>query len=313
MRLVIAAAALAACLATSTPAEARHGWYHWRWGGIGWGGWGGVGWCGPRFSVGFYPYCAYNYYQPFWCCPADCYPYSYGYPLMPYGAGVPVGFANTYRPWGVYANRSVNPDLLAEALRAVASNAGVSTTERPLRWSNPQWRRKAERFIAEGDELFRAQNYHSALQKYKLAATLAPDVAEAHWRQGHALIATSNFELAARAFKRAIAISQDIRRADFQLDDLYGAAGLAKTAHIESLAEWAMTQSDSPDPFFLLGVFLTYDGQPQRAEKFFAHAAQLSGIANGHLAAFLTPWNAVPAAERVAEDRELPVSIPTEI
>ena len=40
---------------------------------------------------------------------------------------------------------------------------------------------------------------------YKLAASTAPDLAEAFWRQGHALVATHNYELAATAFKRAIA------------------------------------------------------------------------------------------------------------
>ena len=66
--------------------------------------------------------------------------------------------------------------------------------------------------IAEGDELFRAQNFHSALQKYKLAASTAPDLAEAFWRKGHALVATHNYDLATTAFKRAIALTEDLGR-----------------------------------------------------------------------------------------------------
>src|SRR5262249_43978477 len=75
----------------------------------------------------------------------------------------------------------------------------------PVRISNPETRRQAERYIAEGDTLFRAQNFNSASQKYKLAASIAPDLAEAYWRQGHALTAMHQYEPATTAFKRAIA------------------------------------------------------------------------------------------------------------
>ena len=96
------------------------------------------------------------------------------------------------------------------------------------RFSNVESRRKAERMIAEADELFRGQNFHSALQKYKLAASTAPDLAEAFWRQGHALVATHNYDLAATAFRRAIALTEDLSRGGFRLSDIYGGANMTK-------------------------------------------------------------------------------------
>jgi hypothetical protein len=143
---------------------------------------------------------------------------------------------------------------------------------------------------------------------------MAPDLAEAHWRQGHALIATSNFQLATTAFKRAIALTDDISRGGFHLDQLYGGAALTKTAHLESLAEWALSRSDSSDPFFLLGVFLTYDRQEQRAEKFFDYASTLAGMSGGHIAVFL-PLVDEPVAEVASVPARVsrPVSPGTEI
>jgi hypothetical protein len=187
------------------------------------------------------------------------------------------------------------------------------------RFSNVESRRKADRLIAEGDELFRAQNFHSALQKYKLAASTAPDLAEALWRQGHALIATHNYDLATTAFKRAIAHTDDLGRNGFQLNDLYGGAAMTKGQHLESLAEWAVNRRNSSDPYFLLGLFLNYDGQPARAEKFFQKASDLAGISGGHIAVFLAPADDVVkprpqgTARPAAEIPVVPISAGVEL
>jgi len=187
------------------------------------------------------------------------------------------------------------------------------------RFSNVESRRKAERIITEGDELFRAQNFHSALQKYKLAASTAPDLAEALWRQGHALIATHNYDLATTAFKRAIAHTEDLGRGGFRLNDLYAGAAMTKTQHLESLAEWAMGRSNSSDPYFLLALFLNYDGQAARAEKFFQKASDLAGISGGHIAVFLAPAEDAAkvrtegTARPAAPVPVVPISVATEL
>ncbi len=207
---------------------------------------------------------------------------------------------------------------------AALASAPVPAPARTLgdvlaRVSNVESRRKAERMLTEGDELFRSQNFHSALQKYKLAASTAPDLAEAFWRQGHALIATHNYDLATTAFKRAIAVTDDLGRGGFRLSDLYGGATITKNQHLESLAEWATNRRNSSDPYFLLGLFLEYDGQPVRAEKFFQKASDIAGISGGHIAAFLAPAEPAPAprADRVSHPATtvplIPVSTGTDI
>jgi tetratricopeptide (TPR) repeat protein len=192
--------------------------------------------------------------------------------------------------------------LLGLAERRATPVAGAKPI---VRATNPEFRRKAEKYLADGDTLFRAQNFHSALQRYKLAANAAPDLVEAHWRHGHALVATGNYDLAASAFKRAIALTDDTTRGGFQLRDLYGTAVLTKNGHLEALAGHALARSESSDPYFLLGVFLTYDGQRERAEKFFDRAADLAGISGGHIAAFEPIDWPVLAARPV----EVPVSV----
>ena len=162
------------------------------------------------------------------------------------------------------------------------------------RISNLETRQRAMRFLAEGDTLFAAQNFNSALQKYKLAANIAPDLNEAWWRQGHAFVATRNFNLAATAFKRAIATTDNLGRGGFRLDDLYDGASITKASHLESLAELALSRSSDSDAYFLIGLFLNYDGQAERASKFFARASELAGISGGHIAVFLDRGEAAP-------------------
>ena len=187
--------------------------------------------------------------------------------------------------------------LRQPVLRAAedAADPKAKAAERGVHISNAEARAKAARYQDQGDQLFRAQNYHAALQRYKLAASAAPDLAEPYWRQGHALIATNNFELAAAAFKRAIALSENLERGGFQLDQIYNGAQMSKARHLESLSGWALAHEAAADPYFLLGVFLAYDGDRDRAEKFFQRAADLAGISGGHIAAFLAPAQVPPA------------------
>lgn len=333
----------------------RHGgWGHGHCG-YGWRGWVGYGLsyanCRPYRSYNYcYPAygCGYGY---------GGYGYNYGGCNYGYTVGWPsIGYYASAQPHGVYYNPQANylnyhlpavhqpaelaygplaakqfvgldrnfalgplrePPARLPLLGAGAARREVAAARPIVRVSNAEARRKAERYLAEGDALFRVQKFHSALQKYKLAANAAPDVPEAYWRQGHAMIATSNFDLASGAFKRAIALTDDTNRGGFTLNDLYGTAALAKNSHLELLAAHALERSESSDPYFLLGVFLTYDGQRERAEKFFERAANLAGVAGGHVAAF-EPVDGPEVAARPAEApakaaAAVPISVGTEI
>jgi tetratricopeptide (TPR) repeat protein len=340
MRRLVAALILGlVILATATPAQAGWrcwggGWRHC---GVGWRGCGWRGWAGYGLSYArCRPYRCYDYCYPSYGCG---YSYGYGCNYG-YSVGLPtVGYYATYQPYGVYYNPQANyvdyhlpavyqPAELAYGPQAVKQFLGLDRNfalaplrepparlpllgvalgrrevagARPIvRVANAEARRKAEKYLADGDALFRIQKFHSALQKYKLASSAAPDMSEAYWRQGHAMIATSNFDLAGGAFKRAIALSDDTGRGGFQLNNLYGTAALAKNAHLEALAGHALERSESSDPYFLLGVFLTYDGQRERAEKFFDRAADLAGISGGHIAAF-EPVDGPVVASRTVE------------
>lgn len=287
-------------LLVAPPADAFWG----RWGG--WGGWG-VGWSGGWGWGGWCPGgCACGGWGPGGC---SCGFAGAGFCGGAYG---PWGASPFIRPYvtvmpaypGLIAVPSIRPQMPVVPSSALPTLTNADLARVLSRVANVEARRKAERSLVEGDELFREQNYHSALQRYKLAASTAPDLAEAHWRKGHALVATHNYDLAITAFKRAMELQPATKRG-FRLDDIYGPAGMTKTLHFESLAEWALERTESSDAWFLVGVTLYFDGQQPRAQKFFARSAALDPSAARNLAAFALPPPAPPDAAPaiVAPDR----------
>lgn len=302
----------------------------------GWGGYGGYGgWGGYRGYVYFphryrsmWGYGGYYGYAPVSTGYYVSSPYTNAYPTYTnYSAirtaNVPVATPNygrtlkvgtTPQAVGQFLGMSdlqpvqIKAPAVSNLLARLGVQPNLTVTKPNVRIANADARRTAERHIADGDVLFRAQNFNSALQRYKLAANFAPDMAEAYWRQGHAMVATHNYELATSAFKRAIAMTDDIHRGGFHLDQIYGGAAMTKNAHLESLAEWALARPDSSEPYFLLGVFLNYDQQAERADKFFDYASDLAGMSGGHILVFQRP----DAEEPVAEVAALPtrVSVP---
>lgn len=155
------------------------------------------------------------------------------------------------------------------------------------RASNLASRERARHFLSAGDQLFREQKHHDALQRYKSAAQAAPDLAETYFRQGFALVATNRFELAADSFRRGLTLAPDWPESSFRLDELYGEAALAKQAHIDALARAALAAPDDADLMFVLGVFLHFDGQTDRARRFFVRAQELTPGEATHLTGFL--------------------------
>jgi len=104
------------------------------------------------------------------------------------------------------------------------------------------------------------------------------------------------YELALKALKRGLDLDPGWVRSDFRNDELYGPNQAAKRAHIDTLAKAATEGPEDPDLLFLLGVFLHFDGQADRAATFLQRADQLG--ASAHVKAFLRPDDAAKKAEK---------------
>jgi tetratricopeptide (TPR) repeat protein len=299
-RLILAAALLVTVFASASPAEAF--WHH-RWGCWGWR-WGYGGWCGPRWgcyrvAYGYYPGC-WNVGVPV-CYGPYCGSYTIGATVGYVGPGyglvtpaVPVrssilvlrpatgGACAVPPPATPERGPKASPAPAAPAPAAPAPSAPGSTrgaaprSDLVLRTSAADGLAKARRLVDEGDVLFRRQQFLAALQKYKQAASAAPETAEVYWRQGHALVAIGEYERAATVLKRALALEDDPDRGGFRLGALYGSAIATKEMHLERLAEWTLAHPHAADGYFLIGLALRYDGQAERAAKFFRRAGELS-------------------------------------
>jgi tetratricopeptide (TPR) repeat protein len=158
---------------------------------------------------------------------------------------------------------------------------------------NARSRELAAKYVSYGDARFSAQQHHEAIQRYKTAAKLAPDSAEPWFKQALGYMANAKQEWAVNALKRGLALDDTWIDGDFRLDDLYEDTHAAKLSHLESLSRAVLDDPRDSDALCLLGVFLWFDGQRERSQKFFRRAIELTPKAE-----FIRPFLLKPDAER---------------
>lgn len=145
----------------------------------------------------------------------------------------------------------------------------------PARVANAEATARARRFIAAGDRRFHTQEFGTAYQRYKKAAEIAPDLAEAWFRQGIVQIALGRYPAARRSIRRGLSLDANWPSSSFRLDDLYTDDQLAKGGHLEHLASAVDAEPERADLMFLLGLELFLDGQRHRSRPFFERAIAL--------------------------------------
>jgi hypothetical protein len=171
------------------------------------------------------------------------------------------------------------PQIAAPAAGQAAAN---NLPQQPAAPSKPKatnagHKARAGRFLGLGDANFAEQRYLSALERYKTAMEVAPDMPESYFRQGIAQVALAQYESAARAFRRGLQVRSDWNAAPFRLDDLYDSAPLAKTRHLEELARAVESNPFDSELLLALGMQLFFEGETDRARVFFERSAQLGG------------------------------------
>jgi tetratricopeptide (TPR) repeat protein len=158
---------------------------------------------------------------------------------------------------------------------------------KPGRATNQQALNLARRFLGFGDVHFTNQNYAEANDRYRKAATAAPQLADSYFRQAYALLAMGRYDLSMRAIRRGMDLSADWPQSGFSNAELYGDNPQAKAAHLEALAAASEEDPHNADLLFLVGVLLHFDGKPERARPFFERANQLLAGNDAHAKAFL--------------------------
>lgn len=230
-----------------------------------------------------------------------------GYPII-WGAGYTPAFAPVYPATvGWLPNMEPMAAPLQQAVQQPVQPPGPTIEEAPPKGTpkstSPEQKARAGKFIGFGDANFAEQKYLAAIERYKSASRIAPDLAEPYLRQGHALVALGQYENAVKAFRRGLRIRPEWSGSPFRLDQLYGPDRIAKVSHIETLAKAVEANPLDSNLLLALGMQLFFDGQAERASVFFARVAQLGGNDDRLLNDFLPkpgPAGAPPAEKPAA-------------
>lgn len=193
-------------------------------------------------------------------------------------------------------------DIDRAALAAAALSGGVDAASDfvPLvRSSAADARRRAEAFMESGDKLFRQGRIADALAQYELASEAASDWGEPAVRRALAQVALQEFAVASKTLRTALRLDPRVVRGEFRLDALYHERPTDKEAHLEALATAALDRSGDAELVFLVGAWLHWDGQNDRAETIFAHAVHLG---DDRMAARVALFTSGPALDLIARD-----------
>ena len=185
--------------------------------------------------------------------------------------------------YGPEAGSGGPPGMIVPPQGKLQNDAGLDD-KLPARGSGHDSLALAAKFIGFGDAHFHAQRYGDAYQRYRAAVEIAPGQAEAYFHQAFALVALGRYDQAAKMLKRGLALDPAWPKSGFKVADLYGRNALAKNAHVDAMAQAANLDPSNADLLFLLGVWLHFDGQQERAAPFFKRAAQLAD--GPHIEAF---------------------------
>lgn len=170
--------------------------------------------CSPGFFSGWsYPYaygCNWYSYSPVIYTPYyNCYPSAFAPVYGPAGVLPFMGFGGTVSPAASVQSVAVRQPIVRPALVAAAPRAAAFA--KSLRPSNASARLRAGRLMAVGDSHLRAAvddppRLARALDAYRRAARIAPDLPDNHLRQAIVLTALDRRDDAEAAIQRAVAI-----------------------------------------------------------------------------------------------------------
>ncbi len=193
----------------------------------------GNGWRGGWWSPGCGAIC-----PPVTWCDPGCSAWGWGGPwgyggwiwppivVSPFGSWLPAGAAPVFGPAGVYPSvgltRSRRTGLLAglparadgaRILAGLSTPRAVGGTATTTHASNRVARQRAARLVAQGDRALRdavvdAGELRIAIDAYRRAATIAPDLPDTRLRQAIAFVAAGRHEDAAAAIDRAVQLDR---------------------------------------------------------------------------------------------------------
>jgi len=136
-------------------------------------------------------------------------------------------------------------------------------------------RDRARKYVGYGDDFFARGDYAAAASRYRSAISAAPSLAEAHLRRAVCAIANGNYEQASKSFDEAVRRDERVLHSEFRLDKVYK-NDADKQSHLNALVQRTLQNRDSVELMRLVGMFLYFDGQADRSQKFFAHAKKLN-------------------------------------
>ncbi len=128
---------------------------------------------------------------------------------------------------------------------------------------------------ADARHAWQSRRYRDAADRYEELVEREPGRLGYWLRLGFSALDAQDWKRSLAAFRSAARLKGDLASDDFDLAVWYGDSSL-KLRQLDQVARAALRQPDNPDLWLLVGTFLWFDGQTDRASRFLAKAQDLS-------------------------------------
>ena len=128
---------------------------------------------------------------------------------------------------------------------------------------------------ADARRAWKSGRYRDAADRYEELVERNPGRVEYWLRLGFSALDAQDWQRSLAAFRAAARLKGDLAVDDFDLAVWYGDSNL-KLRQLDQVAKAALRQPDNPDMWLLVGTFLWFDGQTDRASRFLAKAQDLA-------------------------------------
>lgn len=217
--------------------------------------------------------------------------YSYSFGDGQGGRGYAAGYSS-FRTWtesalpGEADKTPADTDEKAHSMRI--TSPAISTAQAA----------RCEKAIMEGDAQFAKKKYLAAVERYRAASRIAPQLAKPYMRAGLALVAHGNYAGAARAFQRGLELPGAVADQQSTLQEICGPEIL--NASNARLADKLRSAPQDGNLLVSMGMQLFYSGELDRAAQYLQQAAGL-GIIDGKRVDVLLA-TAAPAHEATPDE-----------
>jgi len=188
--------------------------------------------------------------------------------------------------------------------QAPQDDQGAAEEQKPVTSLVPDEAGMFRDYMRKGEDLFREGHYHKAMEEFRMASVLSPNVPESLLSQFHARFATSrrSYASAAHFLSRTLKVLPELPLVPLAPKEFYDDPA-AYAGQVASLQKHCTKVPADSEALLVLAYFRWFEGQTDKATEALTQA-KAAGPGKTSREAIETFWDGIVASGKVPSDVE---------